>query len=247
MRLSLVLGLVAPCCLAAACGSSGPDFGSLKGETANQVLALTTTAISVNGFSFHFVDQSHVGLEDDDPDRGRHSGRLRSDTVRIRIAARCRPHGVRSRLRPGISRCAPERPRPVEDGGRRATAGRLDLPPVDRRPLRLRGGGPRPEGRAQPLRAHGPLHARSAPPNSTGGPSSAYPGTRPHPGAGSSGHTATIYVPTQPPYTPVGATLTFGSGSGRRGRGRRLRSLGCQGKSPAPPSKTSVAFSSLAG
>src|SRR5580704_792138 len=61
MRFSVVVGLVAPCCLLAACGGSGPNAGSLSGESPQEILALTTTAITVTDFSFHFVDVSSVG------------------------------------------------------------------------------------------------------------------------------------------------------------------------------------------
>lgn len=63
MRFSVVAGLVAPCCLVAACGSSGPSAGSLSGESPLEILALTTTAITANGFSFHFIDVSDVGAK----------------------------------------------------------------------------------------------------------------------------------------------------------------------------------------
>jgi hypothetical protein len=64
--------------------------------------------------------------------------------------------------------------------------------------------------------------------------------------AGNTGrHTAIIYVPITPPFSPVGATLTFGSGSGR---GLEAVVFGRWGKVVHPPTPNgAVAYSSLKG
>lgn len=57
------------------------------------------------------------------------------------------------------------------------------------------------------------------------------------------GHVVTLYVPTEPPYTPVGATLTFGSGAGAGVEAVIFNNWG-QRIDPTVPTGA-VAFSSL--
>jgi hypothetical protein len=58
-----------------------------------------------------------------------------------------------------------------------------------------------------------------------------------------SGHTVTLFVPTSAPYTPVGATLSFGSGSGA---GVEAVVFNRWGQRIAPPTPSgAIAYSSL--
>ncbi|HVC70606.1 MAG TPA: hypothetical protein VNC61_10185 [Acidimicrobiales bacterium] len=59
------------------------------------------------------------------------------------------------------------------------------------------------------------------------------------------GLVATLYVPTEPPYTPVGGTLSFGSGTTAGVEAVVFSRWGRPQNPPAPA--TSVTFSSLVG
>jgi len=242
MRLSLVMGLVAPCCLAAACGSSGPDYGSLQGDTPSEVLALTTTAISTDGSSFHFVDQSRVGsktttLTGDDTAAGSYqvlSGSGAALEVEQRADKSLFVRGAAGALVGALG---------LSPTAAAASAGKwISLQPADT-PYTSVAGALDPQKELDvfvptppyTLKAPRAFHGRTVVGVAGKARTSAVNGT---------GLLATIYVPTEPPYTPVGATLTFGSGTTAGVEAVVFNDWGQRTNPPVPASV--VAFSSLA-
>src|ERR1039458_2590999 len=63
MRRSVLTGALLPCVIAASCGSSTTDLGSLNGKSPEQILSLMRTAIAASHSSFSFVDESTVGSQ----------------------------------------------------------------------------------------------------------------------------------------------------------------------------------------
>lgn len=243
MRLSLLVGLVAPCCLAAACGSSGPGLGSLSGDSPTQILDLTTTAITADGFSFHFIDESRVGsktttLVGDDTAAGSDqvlSGTGSALAVERQTNATIFVRGAAGALRSALGLSATSAV---------AHAGEwISLQPGDA-PYSNVLAALNPEDELDTYIPTSPyvlgtpreFHGRSVVGVSGPARSSVADGT---------GHTVTLYVPTEPPYTPVGATLTFGSGSGAGVEAVVFSRWGKRFNPPLPSS--AIAYSSLAG
>ena len=139
-RMRLLSSSVSSCpvVLAAACGSSGSRiYGSLNGESPSEILALTTTAISVNGSSFHFVDQSRVGsktttLAGDDTAAGSYQV-LSGSGAALEVVQQSGQEPVRAGCGGGDRRGALGLS-PVGDGQRR----QVDLPPAGQTPLQVR-------------------------------------------------------------------------------------------------------------
>ncbi|HEY7946682.1 MAG TPA: hypothetical protein VID75_03340 [Acidimicrobiales bacterium] len=210
MRRSLALGLVAPCCLAAACGSAGPNFGSLNGKTASEVLALTTTAISTERFSFHFVDQSRVGtktttLTGEDTAAGSYqvlSGSGSALEVEQRADKSLYVRGAAGGLEGALG---------LSTTAAAADAGKwISLQPADS-PYKAVAAALDPH---QELYAFVPTapYTLESPREFHGRTVVGVAGKAPILAVNGTGLVATVYVPTEPPYTPVGATLTFGTG-----------------------------------
>jgi hypothetical protein len=243
MRISLVVGLVAPCFVAAACGSSGPSSGSLSGESPQEILRLTTTAITADNFSFHFIDQSRVGsktttLVGDDTAAGSDqvlSGTGAALAVERRSDGTIFIRGAASALESALS---------LSPTAAAAHAGVwISLQPSDAPYTTvLTALGPQQEINTfvptSPYTLSSPrqFHGRTVVGVSGAARSSAVNGA---------GHIVTLYVPTEPPYTPVGATLTFGSGSSAGVEAVVFDRWGRRINPPAP--SPALAYSSLAG
>jgi len=243
MRRSLAVGLIAPCCLAAACGSSGPNFGSLSGQSPQEILTLTTTAITAAGFSFHFIDQSRVGsktttLTGDDTAAGSDqvlSGSSSALEVLGRADGSLFVRGAAGALHDALGFS------PATAG---ANAGKwIALRPGDS-PYSAVKAALNPQTELNifvpvspySLQAPRQFHGRTV--VGVSGPARAS-------AANGTGHVATIYVPTEPPYAPVGATLTYGSGSSQ---GVEVVVFDHWGQRINPPVPNGpVAYSSLAG
>jgi hypothetical protein len=217
MRVSVIAGVIAPCCLLAACSSSGTNTGSLSagslsGNTPPEILALTTTAITATGFSFHFIDESRVGsmtttLTGDDTAAGADqtlSGSAAALTVERQTDGHVFVKGAPSALQSALGLSA------VTAG---TEAGKwISLSSGDRPYGQVTAAlDPQQELNTfvptSPFTVEKPrrFHGRTVVGVTGKARSSA--------GAGSA-HMVTLFVPTRAPFTPVGATLTFGNGSG---------------------------------
>jgi hypothetical protein len=243
MRFSLAAVVVASCLLLAGCGNSGSgsSFGSLKGETPTEILALTTTAITTNGFSFHFIDQSTVGtrsstLSGDDTAAGSDqtlSGSVSALTVERRSDGRVYVEGAAPALESSLGLSA---------ATATANAGKwISLQPGDT-PYQAVTAALAPKAE---LDAFIPLapYTLVAPRQFHGRTVVGVSGRPPASAANGTGHLVTIFVPTHAPYTPVGATLTFGTGSGAGIEAVVFNRWG-QRTDPAVPAGV-VAYSSL--
>jgi hypothetical protein len=211
MRFSVVVGLVAPCCLLAACGGSGPSAGSLSGESPQEILALTTTAITVTDFSFHFVDVSSVGsrtttLTGDDTAAGATqtlTGDVPSLTVDRRTDGSVFVRGQAEALQSALG---------LSQATAATNAGKwIELQSSDA-PYSAVTAALAPKNELDTFVPVAPFTV-DAPRSYHGRTVVGVSGTARASAANGKGHVVTLYVPTEPPYTPVGATLTFGSGS----------------------------------
>jgi hypothetical protein len=232
-----------PCCLASACGTSGPGFGSLQGESPQEILALTTTAITANGFSFHFVDQSRVGsktttLSGDDTQAGSDQSLSGSGSALEVVRRADGSVFVRGAAGALVGALGLSQTTAGTYAGKWITVLSGDPPYgalvaaldpekeldafVPTAPYTLEG--PRPFHHLTVVGVSGPARASAA---------------------NGQAHVATFYVPTEPPYTPVGATLTFGVGSGRGVEAVVFGRWGQRTNPPAP--STAVAYAVLTG
>jgi hypothetical protein len=242
MRLTLLAGLVAPCLLAAACGSSGPGFGSLNGESPTEILALTTTAITADGFSFHFVDVSRVGaktttLTGTDTAAGSDqtlSGSTPSLEVEQRADGSVFVRGAATALQAALG---------LTSSTATSNAGKwISLQPGDTPYQTVTAAlGPKQEldefVPIAPFTLDAPRVYRGRTVVGVSG------SARASAAGGAKGNVVTLYVPTEPPYTPVGATLTFGSGSSAGVEAVVFDRWGQRIDPPVPSG--AVAFSSL--
>jgi hypothetical protein len=242
VRWSLWAGLVAPCCLAAACGSTGPGTGSLSGKSPGEVLALATKAATADGFSFHFVDESRVGsktttLIGDDTKAGADQALSGSGSpleVERTADGNLYVRGAADALEGALGLSA-------TIAGAHAGAW-ISLQKADA-PYSAVAATLEPQKEFDPFVPASPLHLE-APRQFHGRTVVGVSGSAP-PSAGGSGNVATLYVPTEPPYAPVGATLTFGTGTNR---GNEAVVFGRWGQPFAPPAPTgALPFSSLTG
>jgi hypothetical protein len=241
MRFSIVVGLVAPCCLVAACGSSGPSAGSLSGESPLEILALTTTAITANGFSFHFVDVSSVGsrtttLTGDDTAAGATqtlTGDVPSLTVERRTDGSVFVLGQAEALQNALG---------LSQATATTQVGKwIELQASDA-PYSAVTAALNPKNELDTFVPAAPFTLQ-APRAFHGRTVVGVSGTARASAANGKGHVVTLYVPTEPPYTPVGATLTFGTGSSA---GVEAVIFNRWGQRVDPPVRTgAVAFSSL--
>jgi hypothetical protein len=184
----------------------------LAGESAQEILALTTTAITANGFSFHFIDESRVGsktttLTGDDTAAGADqtlSGSVPALTVERRTDGSVFVKGAAAALESALGL---SQPTADANTGKWITLQSGDIPygavtaalaPKDELDTFVP---------VAPYVLDTPreFHGRTVVGVSGKARASA---------ANGAGHVVTLYVPTESPYTPVGATLTFGSGSG---------------------------------
>jgi hypothetical protein len=246
MRFSVVVGLVAPCCLVAACGSAGSgsgslSSGSLSGESALEILALTTTAITANGFSFHFIDVSRVGLKTTtltgtDTAAGSEqtlSGSVPALTVERRSDGTVFVRGAAEALQSALG---------LSQTTATSNAGKwIELQSGDTPYSAVTAAlGPKQELDAfvpvAPYVLDAPQHYHGRTVVGVSGKARASAGN-------GTGHVVTLYVPTEPPYTPVGATLTFGTGSGAGVEAVIFNSWGQRIDPPVPTA--AVSFSSL--
>jgi hypothetical protein len=205
----VVLGLVAPLCLVPACGSSGADLGSLTGKSPEQILGLASTAIASKK-SFHFVDQSRVGkntttLTGNDSSAG--ADQTLSGVGAALEVVRIVGGAVFLRGAAGALVSALGLPQAIatanagrwislfsSDGPYAAVTASLD--PQGELATYV------PQGQ---LRLEGPRAFR-------GTTVVGVTGTAPASAVNGTGRAVTLYIPTEAPYTPVGATLTLGTG-----------------------------------
>lgn len=243
MRFSLVVGLVAPCCLLTACGSSGPDLGSLQGDTPQEILALATTSITAKASSFHFIDQTRLGkktttLSGDDTDTGADqtlsgSGgalevvRTADGTLFVRGAAGALVTALSLPQATATAKAGQWISLQSGDAPYSVVAVALDpakelnsfMPTA---PLQLE----------SPRRFHGHTVVGVV-------------GNAPTSAGNGSGGIATLYVPTESPYTPVGATLTYATNTGQADEAVVFDNWGKR-INPAAPTGA-VTYSSLVG
>lgn len=213
MKRRILAGIALPCCLAAACGSTGsttPDLHGLKGKTADQVLALAEAAMVADAQSFHFVDVTKQGshsitLIGDDTDRGAQQS-LQGDVSALEVL-RTPPGGVYVRGAPNALEDALD----LSSSTATAYAGKwISLQPGDG-PYSTVATALDPQKEVDSYIPVAPLHL-VGPRTFRGQQVVGVSGTAPSTAANGSGKTVTLYVPTVAPYTPLGATLTFGSG-----------------------------------
>jgi len=241
MRFSLLAGLVAPCCLAAACGNSSPSFGSLNGESPQEILALTTTAITANGFSFHFVDESRVGsktttLVGDDTAAGADqtlSGSAPALEAERRSDGNVYVRGATAALESALG---------LAPATALANAGRWIALQSGDAPYGAVTAALAPKQELNTFVPEAP-YTIEAPRQFHGRTVVGVSGRARASAANGAAHIVTLYVPTESPYTPVGATLTFGSGSGTGVEAVVFNKWGQRIDPPAPTG--AVAFSSL--
>jgi hypothetical protein len=241
MRFSVVVGFVAPCCLVAACGSSGPSSGSLSGKSPRKILALTTTAITAADSSFHFVDESRVGsktttLTGDDTATGATqslTGDVAALTVERRADGSVFVEGAAEALQNALG---------LSQATATAQAGKwIELQSGDA-PYSAVTAALAPKNELNTFVPLAPL-TLGAPRSFHGRTVIGVSGTAPASAANGKGHVVTLYVRTEAPYTPVGATLTFGSGSSAGVEAVVFDRWGQRVDPPAPTG--AVLFSSL--
>lgn len=213
MNRSFLAGLAVPCVLAAACGSSstGPGTGTLTGKDATEVLALAQAAMTAANQSFHFVDETKQGsstvtLIGDDTSGGAHQ------TVEGSISAlevlRTASGGLYVR---GAS-VALERALGLSTTVAAANAGKwISLQPDDA-PYTTVAVALDPQKEIESYIPTAPLQLEK-PRDFRGRVVIGVTGAAPSSAASGTGKTVTLYVPTKAPYTPLGATLSYGSGS----------------------------------
>jgi hypothetical protein len=206
-----------------------------------EILALTTTAITANGFSFHFVDVSSVGsttttLTGEDTAAGATqtlTGDVPSLTVDRRsdgsVFVQGQPDALQSALGLSQSIASTQAGKWIElqssDPPYSAVTAALD-----------------PKNELDTFIPVAPFTLQS-PRQFHGRTVVGVSGIPRASAANGKGHVVTLYVPTEPPYTPVGATLTFGTGSSA---GVEVVIFNRWGQRIDPPVPTgAVAFSSL--
>jgi hypothetical protein len=207
----MLLGLTATGCLVTSCGSSSNGFGSLSGKTPQQILTSAAEAIAADHDAFRFVDQSRVGhatttvigSDSDLTSEQTLSGagaalqveRVTDGTIYLRGAAGALVSAL------GLSQAVAT-----------AYAGRwIFLSPSD---------GPYGpvNGTLNPLPEidsffPDPPYELESPRVFHGATVVGVIGHAPASAANGTGHALTLFVPTTAPHTPVGATLTFGTGA----------------------------------
>jgi hypothetical protein len=241
MRFSVVVAFVAPCCLVAACGSSGPTAGSLSGKSAHEILSLTDAAIKTSDSSFHFVDESQVGsktttLTGDDTAAGATqtlSGDVSALTVERRANGTVFVRGAAEALQNALG---------LSPATATAQAGKW---------IELRSGDAPYSAVTAALAPKNELDSFvPVAPFTLGAPRSFHgrtvigvSGTAPASAANGEGHVVTLYIPTEAPYAPVGATLTFGTGTSAGAEAVVFNRWGQRVDPPVPAG--AVLFSSL--
>jgi hypothetical protein len=230
--------------LATACSSNpSPDLGALKGKTAATVLSLSQAAVTATASSFHFADETRVGshvttLSGYDTNDGADQilgGAAPSLEVLRTAAGGIFVRGAATALQASLNLSAAV--------AAAHTNSWISLVPGDAPYVTVANTlDPGQELNsfipAAPLHLEGPrkLHGRTV---------LAVVGTAAATAANGAGHVATLYVPTKAPYTPVGATLTFGSGSEH---GTEVVVFKEWGKRVDPATPTAaVAYSTLTG
>ncbi len=213
----------------------------MTGKTPQQILSLSDAAVAKAHSSFHFIDESRLQSQ---------------DTI---LSGYDTAQGAAQRLTSGAEELSVER---TATGVLyvRGTAGALEkalgLPVAVAEsetktwiavqaadaPYAVVAGALVAKQELGYFRPQSPLHLRG-PVSFHGRSVLALSGRAVRAAGGGAGDTATLYVPTKAPYTPVGATLTFGSGSNQGSEAIVFNQWGTS-TSPTVPAGA-VAFSSV--
>lgn len=210
-RLALCL-LASVALLAAACGSSADtQMGSLQGKSAKQILALAYAAINHAGTSFHFVDQTKAGdktvtLVGDDTTFGSDQV-LSGDAPALEVRRGSSPliyvRGAATALVDALG---------LSQAVASSHAGQwIVLNPSDG-PYQKVATALGPQSEIGNFVPQNPLHLEASRPIA-GHQVVDVVGAAPSAADAGAGATTTMIVPTEAPYTPLGAVLRFHHGS----------------------------------